>query len=284
MMRCSTWLAVFFALLVHGGEAASPVAGLDHIPVAVKDLQAAAAQYAALGFILKPGRFHADGITNKHVKFPDGTEIELITAPQENDAITSEYRAMLSAGDGPAFFALYAPDMDAVAAALSRSETAFSRDGGFIGFDKTSPLHALFFAGRNKSPTDRPEIFQHPNTAQSLIAIWLAGNDFKSYLQVFATLGVPVSRERACTPQCATAAVAKVPGGKILLLPGSRQRIPGRIVIGATIRVRDLNAIRGEIRRLGLKSASEIHDANGDSFIIPPALTHGLWLEMRQPR
>ena len=54
--------------------AAAPiVAGLDHVPVAVRDLEAAAADYRRLGFVLKPGRPHANGIRNVHAKFADGT-------------------------------------------------------------------------------------------------------------------------------------------------------------------------------------------------------------------
>jgi hypothetical protein len=49
--------------------------------VVVKDLNAASERYQALGFTLKPGRLHADGIRNNHVKFPDGSGIELISPP-----------------------------------------------------------------------------------------------------------------------------------------------------------------------------------------------------------
>ena len=47
------------------------IAGLDHVPIAVGDLDAAAARYRALGFALKPGRPHANGIRNQHAKFAD---------------------------------------------------------------------------------------------------------------------------------------------------------------------------------------------------------------------
>src|SRR5262245_4051661 len=62
------------------GADEKPIAGLDHIPTAVRDLGAASARYRALGFALKPGRLHDNSILNNHAKFPDGTEIELITA------------------------------------------------------------------------------------------------------------------------------------------------------------------------------------------------------------
>jgi hypothetical protein len=40
--------------------------GLDHIPVGVSDLERAGATFGGLGFALKPGRDHANGIRNAH--------------------------------------------------------------------------------------------------------------------------------------------------------------------------------------------------------------------------
>lgn len=48
--------------------------GLHHVIVAVNDLEVAARSYRQLGFALKPGRPHANGIENQHVKFADGPE------------------------------------------------------------------------------------------------------------------------------------------------------------------------------------------------------------------
>jgi len=68
-----------------GPAAPEPVVrGLDHVPLAVKDLEQAKADFEALGFALKPGRPHDNGLRNAHVKFPDGTEIELITADRKS--------------------------------------------------------------------------------------------------------------------------------------------------------------------------------------------------------
>lgn len=58
----------------------SPTApALDHVVLAVRDLDAAAAGFARHGFRSKPGRLHANGLLNRHVKFRDGTGIELMT-------------------------------------------------------------------------------------------------------------------------------------------------------------------------------------------------------------
>jgi hypothetical protein len=69
----STALRTLTALsLVMSLEPGAAVLGIDHVPVAVADLESAGEQYRALGFALKPGRPHANGIQNLHAKFPDG--------------------------------------------------------------------------------------------------------------------------------------------------------------------------------------------------------------------
>jgi hypothetical protein len=52
----------------------------------VRDLAQAQADFAALGFALKAGHAHANGLFNGHIKFADGTEIEPMAAPAAADA------------------------------------------------------------------------------------------------------------------------------------------------------------------------------------------------------
>lgn len=233
--------------------------GLDHIPIAVNDLARAAADYRALGFALKPGRPHDNGITNQHVKFPDGTELELITAPAARDALTRTYRSHLAAGDGPAFLALFAP----------------GSDRGSLGLE-SDPLRYVFMSGRNQSPTDRPEHFAHANTAESLISVWLAAADLSNERRLLERLGARIQTERVRVPEALDAPVARLMEGEVVLLPASRQLVKGRRIVGATIRVRDLEEAK---RVLGGRG-----QVSGSSIFLPPALAHGLWLELREMR
>ncbi|MDJ1481055.1 VOC family protein [Cytophagaceae bacterium YF14B1] len=77
----------------------SLVIGIDHIPLAVRDLDQAATFYRSIGFALKPGRSHNNGIRNQHIKFRNGTELELITTSQPHDSVTAEYYRLLKEGD-----------------------------------------------------------------------------------------------------------------------------------------------------------------------------------------
>ncbi|HJR58143.1 MAG TPA: VOC family protein [Vicinamibacterales bacterium] len=240
------------------------VVGLDHIPIAVGDLGAAAERYRALGFSLKPGRPHPNGIRNHHAKFPDGTELELITAPEARDALTTTYRRHLAAGDGPAFLALFAPDRSRVPRALDPS------------------LDYLFFGPRNASPTDRPEHFAHPNTAESLISVWLSGDDLSAERALFSRVGATITRREVYVPERMIVDVARFHEGEALFLPASRHLVPGRRIVGATLRVRRLDAVRERLaaRRIPAPAAGEAEA----SLFLSPAVTHGLWIELREVR
>ena len=67
---------------------------------------------------------------------------------------------------------------------------------------------------------------------------------------------------------------------RILLLSGSRQRLPGRSVVGASVVVKDLSAVRRALEASGLKPVAGTHGA----LLLPPELTLGIWLEFGERR
>jgi catechol 2,3-dioxygenase-like lactoylglutathione lyase family enzyme len=260
-------------------DAAAVRAGLDHVVVAVNDLEAAAQSYSDLGFALKPGRPHANGIENRHVKFADGIEIELLTAPAARDGLTDRYRRHLEAGDGPAYFVLYAADRDAASRRLSSAGVAHVRDGGLITFPEAHPLGAMFFSGRNHSPTDRPEHFAHANTAETLVALWLAG-DLAAEKELLGLFGGTSTSATVRVPAPVRAEVVAIEDALVYLLPPAHQLQPGRKVVGVTVRVRSLESARAALALAGRDAPIE---AEGSLFV-PPSAAHGLWIELREER
>jgi hypothetical protein len=253
-------LAVFAALancvLAAQAPSRAPLAvGIDHVPVAVADLDSAAERYRSLGFTLKPGRPHANGITNVHAKFSDGTEIELITAPAGVDDLTRTYRAHLAQGDGPAFLAFRMSAPQRLAAELI-------------------PRY-VFFGQGNQSPTDRPEHFQHANSADSLISVWLAAGDLSAERRLLDTLGATLRTAQTVeVPDRVTADVAVFPRGTVSLLPAARQLVKDRPIVGLTVRVRDLAVTQRIIGDRGIRKSR--------SIFVAPDVALGYWLEFRQ--
>ena len=255
--------------------------GLDHVNVAVRNLDAAATHYAAMGFALKPGRPHPNGITNRHIKFTNGTELELITAPAPADDLTRYYRRLIDAGDGAGFLALHPSDAGEAIARLSRAGLPARRSAYTFGFPYDHPLAYVFFAGLNYSPTDRPEHFAHANTAVRLSAVWLAGEAFTAEERAFEALGLtihPSAQEFPFRPEARAVAVAD---GAVYLLPGPDAR-PLRRVVGVTIDVGrlDIAAARLESARVPYRQLT----ARGgrQSLVIDPDDAHGIWLELRE--
>jgi catechol 2,3-dioxygenase-like lactoylglutathione lyase family enzyme len=250
--------AVFLALIV-----ISPplVQGIDHVPVAVADLEAAGERYRALGFSLKPGRPHENGIRNLHAKFQDGTEIELITAPAAVDPLTRRYRAHLEAGDGPAFLALFAspgvrPEEQLTAARVRVPDY-------------------FFFGPRQASPTDRPEHFAHANSAYALTRVWLADDDLSAERRLLEALGATFRRETADFPDPIQVELAEFPQGSVALLAGVYQTVRGRRIAGITVAVRDLDAAAA---RAGTGARR-----TGSSVFVDPRIAAGYRLELRRP-
>jgi catechol 2,3-dioxygenase-like lactoylglutathione lyase family enzyme len=280
MMRYGVGLAIVTALAVPSSDRVPAVVGLDHVPIAVANLDQAADRYRALGFTLKPGRPHANGITNQHAKFADGTELELITAPEARDALTTTYRRHLAQGDGPAFLALFAPDLDRATERLRAERITASRRGPIVDLEGPG-FEYLFLGGRNASPTDRPEHFAHANGATSLIAVWLAG-ELSSESRLLEALGARVTTEEVCVPERVRAPVARFAEGAVVMLPAGRQLVPARKVVGVTLRVRALAAIQGVLSRAGGTVPERVATAHGASVFVPPDRARGLWIEFRE--
>ena len=230
---------------------------LDHIVLAVNDLDATAAKYRTFGFALKPGRPHENGIRNEHVKFTDGTEIELLTAPTATDAMTRQYRQHLADGDGPAFLSLFPRPVPPTA-----DETP-----GYI-----------FYGQRNQSPTDRPEHFAHANTAYRLAAVWLAGSDFAKERALLAQFGARSRAERLDALDAA-AEVIPMENGALYLLPERLRVHRARPVIGVSVLIRD----RVAVERV-LTGASVPFRTIRSSILLEPSVTNGLWLEFAERR
>ncbi len=267
---------VLLATQTGWAQAQSPVRGMDHIPVVVRDLEKAEADFKRLGFAIKPGRPHANGIRNVHVKFPDGTEIELITSPQAVDRLSSEYRAKMESGEGPVYFGLYAPDKDRLNGPLQ--EAGAVREDEALAFPAKHPLHPLFFGSRNKSPTDRPEHFAHPNGALRLSGLWV--RDLAGERALLANLGVTSASAKGCGPLQGGATIARLPEGDLYLV--SPQSGTGTVA-AAQVEVRSLTGLEQHLVRNGIKT-NTYPACEQRSVWVPPTTAHGIWLQFVEAR
>jgi len=266
------------ALLTASGPAA--VEGLDHVPVAVADLDQASADFARLGFVIKPGRPHDDGIRNRHVKFPNGGGIELITASGPTDDLAREYADWLRGGPGAAFWSLYTPDLAGLTTLLARQGLEPTDQGDLVNFPQRVMPHRLFFADRLRSPTDGPRYWSHPNSAYRLAGVWIAGTALEPRL--FPALGLARSDRRPCAPFERRAIAWAIPGegDEVMVAPGVR-RPAERSLIGLTVLVEHLAVARRVLRGARVRF-TEPRGCRRQSLWIAPASAQNVWIELRE--
>ena len=232
---------------------------VDHVPVAVRQLRDAEREYAALGFTIKPGRLHPNGLRNAHIKFADGTSLELITPERgETDAMTRDYAAFLALHEGGAYLSLRAASLDSAAGSVraaiptgpvTRTGTAFA-----TATPADSSLRWMFFIEYLAPVADADELLVHHNGAQGIETVWVSGR---------ARAG-----ERALRKY--------LRAGTVVAAPGLAEGPP---IVGVTLRVPDVARVQqllagGPGLTLPIRT-----DGRGRSIRVPAASARGLWIE-----
>lgn len=261
------------------GSLGPSIIGIDHMPTAVKSLDEATAAYRKLGFALKPGRLHEGGIRNSHVKFEDGSGIELISPPgTPADDLSTHYIEFLKLGDGPAYIGLHSRNIEALKRALQSAGFKYNDDSGVLD---EPLLDFLFLVQDNRSPTDRPEHFAHANSSFGLTGVWLALDDARrEHLERLLTvLGAMKSKTNILAPGSIDAEVFAVQNGRVVVLPKRFQIQNGRPIVGAEFRVRDV--AKTACGRL-TDETSPAASGSPRRCLVTPSEAHGLWLEFHE--
>jgi hypothetical protein len=154
---------------------------LDHAIIVVRDLDAAASAFKKHGFRIKPGRLHANGLLNRHIKFRDGTEIELMTVQgTPGDSMAKRYADLLAGGARGVYVALQMGSLQGAqhkATALGM-QTRLTRSGmwQFLSFPAPLAAAALFLTAGAASVQDADSIFQHRPAVGALSEVWVEGD------------------------------------------------------------------------------------------------------------
>lgn len=249
------------------------------MPIAVRDLDQSARDFAKLGFLIKPGRLHSDGISNRHIKFPNGSGIELITSASPTGELATEYAGWLKNGDGAAFWSLYSPDLGLLTATLDRLHLRPNNKGDIVTFSQTSLPHRLFFADRLRARNDGPVYWAHPNTAYKLQAIWIAGGSGERKLMM--ALGAQRREGGGCAPFDRHADVLLFPAeGDEVVFSKNLRGSAEREIAGATVRVRSLRTVRAILDANHVRYGAA-PGCTSPAVWVNPADAHNVWLEFK---
>jgi glyoxalase-like protein len=250
-----------------------PLAGLhiDHVPIAVRDLPGAIAEFRALGFRIKPGRPHQNGIENAAIKFADGSYLELITAHNGTDRLATQYEEMLRTTEGAAYLFLRDENGEftnrVVGAGGQRGES-----GPFAFTELPTPWHAphLQLIQYLAPAEDTPDIYQHANGALRVTAVWMLIDDHNEPLMQELD-----AQSEAINPlgfDNRAARRVELANRTRLLLTKRRAGDPTGVPVAAVlIEVESLHRLRASV-------AGEHAVSRRGVVWLPPTRMHGVWI------
>lgn len=190
------------------------ITGLDHLVVAVRDLDKARDAYTRLGFTVTPRGHHTELKSANHtVMFGSGSYIELLGIEDKRPA-NAHYADFLLKREGIAAVALKTADARAARAPLSAAGFASeesvdfgrpvelpggARDARFTitQVDPAATPGGRVFLCQHHTPDVvwRPDSLEHPNGATGLAAFVIAADDPDPVAATYARLfGAPVTR------------------------------------------------------------------------------------------
>jgi catechol 2,3-dioxygenase-like lactoylglutathione lyase family enzyme len=262
--------------------------GIDHLVLAVGDLEAARRRYGDLGFTLAPPGRHPFGTANSLVQL-DEAFLELLSIaepaaipPHEAGrfSFAAFNRDYLDSGEGLSMLVLDSRDARADTAAFrqaglvtyepfdfSRTAELPSGEQATVGFSLAFTSHpdiesAGFFTCQQHAPEHfwRPEYQNHENTAHTVLEICLVADrplQFAEFLQAFAG-----SDEVAASDSAMEVATAR---GHLIVLTGEAfaerygapapESHPLPALAGYTVGVADLPVARAIVARAGVATA-----------------------------
>lgn len=197
----------------------APVLGIDHVVIAVSDIDATEQAYARLGFTPSPRGVHSAemGTVNHTMMLErDYFETLAVTTPTERNL---RWRKMLERGDGVAGLALATPDAGAVRDAWASAGLAASdvidfqrpvvRENGTVAarFQTVSlvppaeiGLEIFACAQLTREAVWLPELLYHRNTARAIGKVTIP-------------VAAPARAAEICRPIFAACAISAIDGG-----------------------------------------------------------------------
>jgi catechol 2,3-dioxygenase-like lactoylglutathione lyase family enzyme len=255
---------------------------LDHVVIAVDDLDKAIQDYRSLGFTVIPGGVHANRAThNALIAFSDGTYIELLAttgdAPLPN---MIDFSRMLQDGEGLAGFALSTQDIEPEARRLQQEGFAVSSvtEGSRIKDRRTmewklaliedgfAPFLIQDTTPREWRVPDDPAAITHQNRAVGIPAVEYVVRDMDVAVSHFThLLALPVPDSPGSYNEIGCIVLSRYDAYHSQYATAEREKAMDAALGSSNFALFSIHLIREE--------------SNNDAFT--PDRTHGVWFHQR---
>ena len=292
--------------------------GVDHVGVGVRDLAQAQHDYEQLGFKVGKGGHFPGGLSNAIVSLQNNSYLELLSVSGSTPVgLASECADFVKKHEGAMFLGIDVSSAKATADYLKAHnfDVAGPDPGSIMKEGETTPPPPMWYTvGTADKPAANKEGFAipvflieyvstnrlekrraegrmgHPNTAMGIDAVWFAVHDADAQSRTLGDAGLEAGESREAKFLSAHGREVKAGQGVLVLLESSDKN--GLLteflsdhdedIIGLSIEVADLGKAR-QLAESGTGRKLETYKGfYGTSFLLPPEVTHGLWIEMYQ--
>ena len=152
---------------------------VDHLIVGINDLQVTMKNFERLGFIIKQGRAHPNGIENAFIEFKNNFEIEFIQVKDPKDYLASYYFKRITVREGPIYVSLSYNDLEGLKNILDKMNISCNisknKSSHYLTFNESGLFNSIFFIRYLKPPQNDLEFTYHPNQVFEFVAIKMKG-------------------------------------------------------------------------------------------------------------
>jgi hypothetical protein len=292
--------------------------GIDHLRVAVQDLEKAKDQYRdALGFNVIPPRgqkgIHPTGSENSVVLLGE-KYLELIAVHDREKVLQNRPWLIdfLKTREGAQSLVLNVSSAQETATYLRRHRFSVTdpvpgtiiREGEkepppplwwTVDFQKSvlpgAVISFVEYAGERNSPERVKGPFpQHANTCKAIRAVWVVVADVKHAVKLYASIGLRPKRPLNVPYLGAAGHEVEAGNGSILLLQpthsdggcGSFLKRAGQGIMGVTLAATEIHSAQMLLAQKTRRPFVVYRGIYGESVLIPGELANGMWIEMYQ--
>lgn len=176
---------------------------IDHVIYVTQDLDSTLNKIQGLGFTIKKGSQHSNGILNAHIKFENDSSIEFITINgTPKDDLAKEYQKLITQKEGGVYIALTGIKLNLLSAKFKKLEILHTIEKGknwsYLTFPKDSKLAIFFFIEYHTDFKNAPFLYQHKNGIKEINTIYLEADE--STIEFLKLLKIDYSDNLLSTP------------------------------------------------------------------------------------
>jgi hypothetical protein len=231
-----------------------------------------------LGFTLKDGKKHQNGISNFFIEFSDDSEIEIISVVNPSDNLANQYKKFLENDKYGFQLALRTNellDLKEHLSTLKLGYSDYSKNKIYATLSKNiidAELPIFFIQYNNKNKNIHTT---HLNKSLGIKSLWFSTNNIKKTARQLVDFGFDAIGNYELPTFKSKVVQFKNKNFEIILIEADKYELTGM-----TIWVQDLQMLNEIISKNNIEITKEFND----KIFVNPAQTNSIWIEFLEAK